>query len=332
MHVLVTDHFHRVYGLSLRSNVALAGIPVEHDVSNDAAVRVWWRPCEVPDLSSPAWRVIRRPAHATQPQASKNRRGDRALSWGRHLVLLYDSAGTAIRMSSVCPDKLTAALVVLQGIGLGYCLRLRQVLCMHGAVVERDGAAIALLGLAGAGKSTLAASLIQRGFALVADDLVVLERHGDDVVVPPGYPALRLAGDALAELSLPADHLRVVPWTNKHYWDVSAAGSDRICARAVPLAAMYVLCPADDAEPAAVTPVGGPAALAMLCAAQYPPDMPHLLTPQQVELCAHIVRTLPIHALRGTPIWQQRPALTELLVRHVDAVLCRGAVRGGRQP
>ncbi|MGC8522689.1 MAG: HPr kinase/phosphorylase [Acidibrevibacterium sp.] len=43
---------------------------------------------------------------------------------------------------------------------------------IHGSCVARDGAGVLLLGPSGAGKSDLALRLIDRGFALVADDRV----------------------------------------------------------------------------------------------------------------------------------------------------------------
>jgi HPr kinase/phosphorylase len=46
---------------------------------------------------------------------------------------------------------------------------------IHGSCVARDGAAVLLLGPPGAGKSDLALRLIGRGFALVADDQVLLD-------------------------------------------------------------------------------------------------------------------------------------------------------------
>jgi HPr kinase/phosphorylase len=46
---------------------------------------------------------------------------------------------------------------------------------VHGSCVARDRAAVLLLGPSGSGKSDLALRLIGRGFALVADDQVLLD-------------------------------------------------------------------------------------------------------------------------------------------------------------
>jgi hypothetical protein len=52
-------------------------------------------------------------------------------------------------------------------------------LALHASAAVKDDAAVVLLGPSDAGKSTMAAALVQRGWALAADDVVVLEE--DDV-------------------------------------------------------------------------------------------------------------------------------------------------------
>jgi len=47
---------------------------------------------------------------------------------------------------------------------------------IHASCVSRDGAGVLLLGPPGSGKSDLALRLLSRGFILVADDRVVIER------------------------------------------------------------------------------------------------------------------------------------------------------------
>ncbi len=68
-------------------------------------------------------------------------------------------------------------------------------LVVHGACLERDGAAVLLLGPSGAGKSTLSKQLIEAGWRLLGDDSVRLERIGDEVRAWASYPGLRLHED-----------------------------------------------------------------------------------------------------------------------------------------
>lgn len=69
--------------------------------------------------------------------------------------------------------------------------------CLHGTSVAIDGKAVLLLGPSGAGKSGVCAQMIAMGAALVCDDLAVVRRRSDGLVVaaPDGAPsAMELRG------------------------------------------------------------------------------------------------------------------------------------------
>jgi hypothetical protein len=51
---------------------------------------------------------------------------------------------------------------------------------------------VAILGQSGSGKSTLAAALVAKGYRLVADDCVIIQRDGNAFFVTAAYPGLRL--------------------------------------------------------------------------------------------------------------------------------------------
>lgn len=53
---------------------------------------------------------------------------------------------------------------------------------VHGALVQVQGVGVLLLGPSGVGKSETALELVSRGHALVADDVVELERRGESLV------------------------------------------------------------------------------------------------------------------------------------------------------
>ena len=53
---------------------------------------------------------------------------------------------------------------------------------IHASTVAKDGRAVLLTGLSGAGKSDLALRLLDRGFALVSDDQTILKRQGTQLL------------------------------------------------------------------------------------------------------------------------------------------------------
>src|SRR5207302_10187186 len=73
-------------------------------------------------------------------------------------------------------------------------------LCGNAVLVE--GRAIALVGPAAAGKSTLAARLTMRGHTPIADGLCVIDISEPQVSVLPGTPHLQLWRDALDHLGI----------------------------------------------------------------------------------------------------------------------------------
>lgn len=73
-------------------------------------------------------------------------------------------------------------------------------LVLHGSVVSVDERAVAFLGEAGQGKSTLAAALTRRGCRLLSDDCCVLRRSATNFDVLPSYPGVRLFPESVAQL------------------------------------------------------------------------------------------------------------------------------------
>jgi hypothetical protein len=106
----------------------------------------------------------------------------------------------------------------LGGMVLTLLLAQRGSFALHASVVEIDGAAVAICGTSGAGKSTTALRLAQRGHSLVADELSVLS-VGDEVMVQPlAHPfrvlpatAARLGLDTSGAWRLPRQRKLVLP-------------------------------------------------------------------------------------------------------------------------
>ncbi len=76
---------------------------------------------------------------------------------------------------------------------LNWCLfgRPHQFLLLHAAVVERGGRALLLPGVPGAGKSTLCAGLILRGWRLLSDEVAIIRPATGELVPVPRPVALK---------------------------------------------------------------------------------------------------------------------------------------------
>lgn len=132
--------------------------------------------------------------------------GSCCISEGREIIIdpLADADEQSLRLF-----VLNAALTVL--------VQQRGYLVLHGSAVVIAGGVVVFLGVSGQGKSTLAAALHQRGYSVVADDIVVIDSQASRHIVLPGFPRLRLLPDATVALGY---HAQTVPvfhsWIQKH--------------------------------------------------------------------------------------------------------------------
>jgi hypothetical protein len=196
---------------------------------------------------------------------------------GEETEATIDPAGTFIRVTgtqSHWPANTYPAdhTSILLGSVLICALRLRGMLCLHAGVVAIDDGAVVILGEKGAGKSTCAAALAQRGYPLVADDSAVLEEDGDQFAAQPGYPRLRL-WKASAEVLLSGPAIlnlpRVLSPQDKYYLDLDAspaAAAWRFQADPLPVRTIYLLTRSPECTAPVVEPLVASARLATLLA------------------------------------------------------------------
>ncbi len=83
---------------------------------------------------------------------------------------------------------------------LPLALSQRGRLVLHASAVATPHGAVAFLGAAGQGKSTLSASFVRRSFPLLTDDGLLLVEDGPMLAGVPSYPEIRLWPDVLAVL------------------------------------------------------------------------------------------------------------------------------------
>ena len=91
-------------------------------------------------------------------------------------------------------DPGPVALQVVATIALPLLLHAAGVLVLHASAACRDGEAVLITGVSGAGKSSLLVGLIDGGWQAVSEDLCAIDLRGDRPVVWPGPPWVRRAG------------------------------------------------------------------------------------------------------------------------------------------
>ena len=129
----------------------------------------------------------------------------------------------------------------LLGVVLGILLHVRGVFTLHASGVSMDGAAVALIGPKGAGKSTLAASLQERGHRLLTDDVLAVDE--DTTTVAPAFPQIKLHADSAAAVGLSPSSLAVL---HRDLRKRAVRCPTRFDDRPRQLAAVFVLADGDD--------------------------------------------------------------------------------------
>lgn len=132
--------------------------------------------------------------------------------------------------------------VYLLGSAIGALLFQRGLLLIHGNAIEVDGGCLVCVGDSGAGKSTLAAAFLQQGHRLLADDVVPVDADG---MATPGFPRIKLWGDAARQLGIETEGLRrIMPDMDKYNVPLGT----RFCGRPLPVKWVYVLEPSERAD------------------------------------------------------------------------------------
>jgi hypothetical protein len=158
------------------------------------------------------------------------------------------------RVWSVWPasSSVEEATSYLLGPVMGVLLRYRGVLCLHASAVAMNGRAVAFVGPPGAGKSTMAAALCQRGYMVLADDITTIEPRNGTFYVHPAYPGVSLWPDSLSLLYGSAGP-PAAPVASGEKTCLSIDEGLRFESRSLPLERIYVLHCRNSSNPAGET-------------------------------------------------------------------------------
>lgn len=233
---------------------------------------------------------------------------------------IVDRAGTQIWVEwpdTLAPEEISTYLF---GPVIGWVLRLRGCVCLHASAIAIDGRAVAFVGASGTGKSTTAAAFANRGYAVLADDVVAISGPPDSLLVTPSYPELRLWPESMAALygHVSREHEHSAT-TEKFHVDVRAMGQEYQDAP-LPLAAIYILNDEDHSGANQVRPLSHREALIILVANTHAGRLlDRTAREEEFELLASLVARVRVsEVFRGTDL-EQLPVLCDAILSDMKA-------------
>ena len=188
-----------VFGLSLRSNLGIPGLIPEGQSEKSPDVDVHLKASPGYIATSDGTEELAYTSSYTVESGEPALRvwkiadgGLLRLDYFDGVRFWLDRKGAEIWAQWPAEVSLEDIATYLLGPVCGLVLRLRGVPCLHASALSFGDFAVAFAGSEGAGKSTTAAALAQRGHAVVSDDIVALVERNGAFDALPAYPYLSL--------------------------------------------------------------------------------------------------------------------------------------------
>lgn len=257
---IIMPHFsYRAFGLAIQADASIAGLIPQSISAPDIQIHLGAMP-QALDPESAGWR--------DRWQSDDDDGPDDAVTLcttadERFLLLryadgtrfVYSRDGTVIWATWSDHSSASQAATYLLGPVIGFALRLQGTICLHASIIVVAGRAIALVGPAGAGKSTTAAAFALSGGQVIADDIAVLQRTPSGWLVHPAIPGIRLWDDSVEMLLGRPDALPLLaPGWEKRFLDLRESAHGFHPDVSVPLGAVYLLESADQSRPTTPQP------------------------------------------------------------------------------
>ena len=248
------------------------------------------------------WYTSRQRDQAGTPALEVRRLPQGHFWWRYHdqTEFLINGTGTEIWASWIEPSSFATTLMYVSGAVLGFLLRLRGVIGMHGSAVVVGTKAVLITGSEEAGKSTTTAALARRGMAVLTDDIAALVDRQTSFHVHPGPSRVLLLPESVRALwSSSENQPPLTPNWRKHCLDLTGVGYN-YCREAAPLGAIYVLGKRDDRITApAFEELSGSDGLIELVANTYANKLlDSRMRAQEFELLQRVLRHVPVRRIR----------------------------------
>jgi hypothetical protein len=311
--------WHRAFGLCIESSRALSGLPPCNPAAA-ADIRVHLPSPEKFALLDFLYRSPY-PDEAGAPIVTIRRTADGGFCFQYSDGTCFFLNATGSEVFASWPDGLTLedTTVYLYGPILGFILRLRGVVSLHGSGIELNGRGVALVGPPGAGKSTTAAAFVQAGFRALTDDVFALVDTDAGFFTQPAYPGIRLWPESVRNLWGSADALpRLTRSWEKRYLNLERqkhAGDFQ----PVPIAAIYLL-GARSEDPLAPYFEGAPSLLDLLANTYAGYALSAAMRAHEFDVLSRCMSSVPVRKVIPHVDPARLPALRSLIEKDAGAL------------
>ena len=186
----MTMHAYRAYGLRIHANIDCPALPQDP------------HPSDEPDV------VISLSENGSSPSSPLQGGGYTVQPGQFHLhvpeVARYSvEQGKRIVIEPIAGSSPERIRLFLLGSAMGALLYQRGLFPLHGSAIDTPFGVMIFVGTQGAGKSTLAAEFLHRGYRLLSDDICAIQRAAEGLRVLPALAHIRLCADAYDRLERP---------------------------------------------------------------------------------------------------------------------------------
>ena len=151
------------------------------------------------------------------------------------IAWFYVTNGNNIVVEPMAGADMQSVRLFLLGSCMGAIMYQRNRLVIHGNAIRFGDECIIFAGISGAGKSSLAAAFVKRGYEVLADDLSVIDEYFQ---VQPSYPQIKLWHDAVQKLSIDVSGLkRIRLEVDKYAYPIN----ESFYSTPLPVKALYVI-------------------------------------------------------------------------------------------
>ncbi|MGB5899721.1 MAG: hypothetical protein WBG66_16115 [Geitlerinemataceae cyanobacterium] len=193
-------------------------------------------------------------------------------------------------------------------------MRQRGFLVLHASTVAIDGVAVAFMTHSGGGKSTMADAFHSQGYSLLTDDVMAIDLSGEEPMVIPSFPQVKLLPDAATAIGHDIDSLPLLhPQSPKFAHQLS----EGFLQTPLPLKQLYVLEVGTHPEIVPLNPqtsfvelVRNSRAVALLTAPEF--------SSNHLHQCTRLFQQVPISALKRQ---RNLAALPDVVKLVTDAIV-----------